>query len=410
MTSHSLIIPTRNRPDFIFNAVAYYLRNSSSNHKIECIVCDGSDDPENIASSLAEFDGDPRLVLIDNSVKSTGVVSSMKANWSRAINAANGEWLTVIGDDDLLDPAVIDLISYVERDLPTVSAISWEMVQFDHGVPPQRASRTPLRVPFKNECRLINTRQSLANALNWTSKLKPPPIICGIYHGAVRRDALDAVKNARPDRVSIFDNDMVDYDFGWTLCDLLDRALFTTRPWSVNGHSYKSNSFAIGDHQFRERRFQQWMREAKEVIGWPEGEMLKFINEGVDPAFFFTIPMCLFGFTNHVRLKKGLAALKLTEENVVHVFVNACKSQLNFESFTWFKENLIKLYAIVSGQTITFSQGYVDIWKDQYIGAFGDHIWIDRAEVDYDITNAANLSFMLVAKPQHILANLKLQS
>ena len=85
MTSHSLIIPTRNRPDYILDAVAYYLRNSSRKHKIECIVCDGSDDPESVASSLAEFKQDPRLVVIDNSVKSTGVVSSMKANWSRTL-------------------------------------------------------------------------------------------------------------------------------------------------------------------------------------------------------------------------------------------------------------------------------------------------------------------------------------
>ncbi|MFT3886553.1 MAG: hypothetical protein QM713_00060 [Arachnia sp.] len=34
----------------------------------------------------------------------------MKDNWERCIEAATGQWVSVIGDDDLIDPDLVDAL------------------------------------------------------------------------------------------------------------------------------------------------------------------------------------------------------------------------------------------------------------------------------------------------------------
>ena len=119
---HTLVIPTRNRPEYISVAVKNYL--SSPRDDIRCLVCDASDNPKDVLIALSEFTADKRLTIIDNTAQAIGKVSGMKANWSLALDNVKTKWVSVIGDDDVLYPELVDYICKLEKKIPDLGK-SW---------------------------------------------------------------------------------------------------------------------------------------------------------------------------------------------------------------------------------------------------------------------------------------------
>jgi len=99
----SIVIPTFRRPDLLKEAIASALMQKSNN-LYEVVVVDNESAPD-FAIQINEVINSlnaPNLKLYRNE-KNVG----MFGNWNRCIELAEGEWITILNDDDLLLPDFI---------------------------------------------------------------------------------------------------------------------------------------------------------------------------------------------------------------------------------------------------------------------------------------------------------------
>jgi hypothetical protein len=95
----SVLLPTRNGGAFLPDALASVLTQDGD---FEIVVADNANDDQT-AAVLSSYGDDRRLRV----VRSDAVVP-VTENWMRALQAARGEYLLMIGDDDLLLPRFFD--------------------------------------------------------------------------------------------------------------------------------------------------------------------------------------------------------------------------------------------------------------------------------------------------------------
>lgn len=99
---HSILLPTRNGGRFLRECVRSVL--ASPRRDIELVVSDNCNSDET-PDVLREAAADPRLVA----VRSDRVLS-VAENWNNALRHARGEFVCMLGDDDILLPGYFDAI------------------------------------------------------------------------------------------------------------------------------------------------------------------------------------------------------------------------------------------------------------------------------------------------------------
>ncbi len=92
----SVLLPTRNGGGLLGNCVRSILGQSYGN--LELIVSDNANDDETPAV-IEKFVGDPRLKVLRHER-----VLPVTENWNRALEAASGDYILMMGDDDYLLP------------------------------------------------------------------------------------------------------------------------------------------------------------------------------------------------------------------------------------------------------------------------------------------------------------------
>src|SRR5436309_2749745 len=95
----SILLPTRNGGDYLRDALASVLDQEGD---FELVVADNANTDETPAI-LAERAGDPRLKVIR-----LNEVVPVTDNWMCTLRAAEGEYMLMIGDDDLLLPGFFE--------------------------------------------------------------------------------------------------------------------------------------------------------------------------------------------------------------------------------------------------------------------------------------------------------------
>lgn len=120
---------------------------------------------EAVASALAQrFDGTVEILIVDNDPDSMGAAAlldrvggvgkfryfvnnenlGMFGNWNRCISLARSEWVTILNDDDLLDPDFLSQMFATLRRDPGIDGIVCRKRSFD-----QRVEKGPEPSPFR---------------------------------------------------------------------------------------------------------------------------------------------------------------------------------------------------------------------------------------------------------------------
>lgn len=122
----SIIIPTRNRKDFLKEAVASIA--AQTYHEIECIIVDdGSDEPIEIAAREAWGPRPQALLKIIRQDAANGNVAR-----NRGLDECSGEFIQFMDSDDLLDKKKLTLqISQLQKEPAFDVAISHEVFFFE---------------------------------------------------------------------------------------------------------------------------------------------------------------------------------------------------------------------------------------------------------------------------------------
>jgi len=235
MPTYSIIIPTRDRHETLYFTLKSVLSLTENN--LEVIVSDNcsSDHTSQVVNQFS----DPRLVYSRSDER-----ISMIANFERGIGLSQGNFVTIIGDDDFIIPSAWDLmkpiLSKSDADIVTWFRYSYYWPNFPEGAGMLHACRSKSIVK-QDSFRVLNTAikqflnyQFLPSLYNsWISR----SLINRLIHVNHEYGISDYIfpKNALlPDVYSSLQLSLVSESF-----------LFSALPFSISGISSFSNGMGV---------------------------------------------------------------------------------------------------------------------------------------------------------------------
>jgi glycosyltransferase involved in cell wall biosynthesis len=136
----SIIIPTYNGGKYIKACIDSVLENNVQNFEI-IVSDDGSED--NTLSIVKEY-SDPRISIFSNNSR-----LGMQKNYEKAVTRSRGEWVILIGQDDLIMPFSLSKINKIIRNDQNVEIIVSSRGYFNWNDSNYKKS-TPKLVVYKN--------------------------------------------------------------------------------------------------------------------------------------------------------------------------------------------------------------------------------------------------------------------
>ena len=247
----SICVPSRNRQSYFQNAIASLLQNRTAD--TEFIFADNSDDGSIMRDFLAPYADDTLITFLPSENR----VLSMQDNWERTIKASSGQWISFIGDDDYIDPAVALFISKIQASRPEVEAIDWEKLIYQWPGVEQVDGNNFIPV----ESRAVQIPQDLLmrRAFEWESAVVMPISGFSIYHGAVKRTLADRIADMCDGRY--FEHPTPDIDFSFKSVLLGQGFVFSQRPFSVTGACPLSNTAGMYDFKKLKDVYDEFARD-----------------------------------------------------------------------------------------------------------------------------------------------------
>lgn len=187
----SIIIPTKNRYQCLLPVIDALTKHINSND-FELVIQDNSDDNSPIINYLA-LNNDNRISYF---YKKDSL--SIKENTAFAISNAIGEYITFIGDDDLVSPFIVDIVKLMkERGINSLIFNSgkywWRNLTFTKPNYYVRPSVFTIPKNVTQDFIKLNTAKELDFMLDHgcTSAFNLPKF----YHGIINRELLNEVKD-----------------------------------------------------------------------------------------------------------------------------------------------------------------------------------------------------------------------
>ncbi len=261
MTVLSICIPTRNRQVYAMSAVREMLR--SERQDFEVVLADNSDDAALLETFVADC-ADQRVKLLPPQNE----VLSMRANWERIIAETSGEWVSIIGDDDYLDPELCEVIRVTKQIAPNVDALTWGRLYFIW--PEARTGPEVTKMPNGSHLIGIKKEDMIRKLFFWEDASDRPKCPFGVYHGAVRRTLLEDIRNTFSGQY--FGHQIVDYDNICRTLMVANSFVYFERPMSVFGACKASNTIGLRDAKAAQSLFEIFRREmdgAMEAANFP---------------------------------------------------------------------------------------------------------------------------------------------
>ena len=156
---------------------------------------------------------------------------SMRDNWERAISVAEGDWVSIIGDDDILSPELVFFLRSLitNHGFENFECIKWRTINFSWKGVNVDGRRNTATIPIEGDkVRKFKCDLYLDNILKWN--LPERTMGCGpsIYHGAWKRSLINKVKEMN--NGVVFDAETVDYDAGYNALLLTEQFIILERP------------------------------------------------------------------------------------------------------------------------------------------------------------------------------------
>lgn len=115
----TIAIPTYRRPDLLQATIASVLAQTDLS-KVELVVIEDDPASNDFDSLLAEL---PGLHGIAFRYYRNTINAGLFGNWNASLSLAHGKWVTLLNDDDLLDPAFVTTVRQVLAADPDIDAV-----------------------------------------------------------------------------------------------------------------------------------------------------------------------------------------------------------------------------------------------------------------------------------------------
>ena len=228
---YTLIIPTRNRQHNAIHAIQSAI--ACDYQKLQIVVTDNSDDDS--LKNLISQRGWAKHVQYYKTEKTL----AMHENWSKGLDLSEGEYVSIIGDDDAIFPDA-PLVCNVLLSQKRSQVIATQCAEYKWPDYPFPGRRNYLSVPMGHKVVYVNAvRRLLRDAIGHKVDLGTGP---GIYRGFVERNFLEMLKNKRG---AWFVEHQPDLDSGYCTLMYAEGFIVNSRPMFMDGHCGKSNSGAM---------------------------------------------------------------------------------------------------------------------------------------------------------------------
>ncbi|MCD2178874.1 glycosyltransferase [Rhizobium sp. C1] len=242
---------------------------ASPRDDLEFVFVDNSDDPTIMNAFMGEVCNDRRVRYLP----SASHTLSMVDNWERTVAATSGRWVSIIGDDDFVDPEVAGLIARIEARVPDCDAVAWNRLTFHW--PGAKPHEMNTAVP--TGCRIVEIARDelIRKTFGWQDAGRVPTFMFSVYHAAVRRELLEKNKPLFGNRY--FEHPVVDQDSAFKVILTARRFIFSERPFSILGACPGSNSASEGRVEEHDLRHAEFMADLGRAVE----------SETIDPDFPF---------------------------------------------------------------------------------------------------------------------------
>lgn len=114
--------------------------------------------------------------------------------WVGTVVAAEGDWVSVIYPEDMIEPDLPDLLRYIEEEQPEADVLGWSPFQIDPSAP--RYVSSNVAVPVLHNVNPYDKAPMLEAFFFWKNAQNTPLMPFGLYHGAVKRALIQTVLDA----------------------------------------------------------------------------------------------------------------------------------------------------------------------------------------------------------------------
>ena len=219
----SVVIPTRLRHATLPFTLRSCLQQKFDDYEV--VVADNASLPA--TREVVEAFGSSRIKYIRSEQ-----ALPMTVSWSRALDAASGDWVLFVGDDDALLPwTLLELDRLVSQQ--AVRSVRWEIAVYTWPCVATADQRNRLQLPTARDVELVSSQQRVASMVR-SPHAAPIPLP---YHGLIHRSLYEKVKESGP----VFDGPCPDTSAGVMLAALTDEFLELSVPMTLAGVSGKSN-------------------------------------------------------------------------------------------------------------------------------------------------------------------------
>jgi glycosyltransferase involved in cell wall biosynthesis len=237
----SILIPTKNRQKYALNVVQHIL--GIANDRLQLIIQDNSDS-NSLGDALSIYKNDSRLRYYYHNE-----VLSFVDNFSLGLRKCTGEYVTIIGDDDGINPLIIEITEWAHKyNIEAISSVL-SIIYFwpDSGV--NYANNNGMLTIRDTSCKVkyVDTKKEVKkflkngchNYLNYN--------LAKAYHGIVKRSVLENIKSKTGNFIGGLSPDIY---LSIAISLLVDKVLIVDYPLTISGICNQSGSSdsATGKH------------------------------------------------------------------------------------------------------------------------------------------------------------------
>ena len=226
----SIIIPTRNRQAYAFKCITTLLKFQSD--KFEIVVQDNSDE-----GNLREMLGD-RVDGVKLKYAYRSECLSFCSNFEKSIELSSGDYIIIIGDDDCVFPAIIELTDTLREKKIDAAVFTTNTTYIWPNAVSNNGGKLVVRKKT-NYIKKIATASALTDMVasgNYDYQNYPFP---KIYHGIIKREKFDLVKFKTG---HYFGGLTPDIYSAVSLSFYIDHILYVNTPFTLPGTCAKSGS------------------------------------------------------------------------------------------------------------------------------------------------------------------------
>jgi glycosyltransferase involved in cell wall biosynthesis len=231
----SICVPSRNRQRYFQQTIVDLL--DSARTDVEFVFADNSDDPAVINDFMQSHSRDNRVRYLPSEPS----VLSMQQNWERCLAASTGDWVSIIGDDDLIDPDLIDALKIAQGLKPDLEAFGWANLRYSWVNAESRIHN--VRIPMAGSFHDMPPELVRRRAFRWDDAGASITSGFSVYHSALSRPLLERMHARFGGRY--FGHPVVDYDSALKAAALGRAFVYCARPLSIFGACPEANSSAL---------------------------------------------------------------------------------------------------------------------------------------------------------------------